>query len=719
VLVAVVLFLAPVSIALNPPHPAAPMAQAPATPAAPAMTAANVDGAAIENQTAGEWLSYGKGYAEQRFSPLTQIDRDTVKNLGVAWQFRTYSVRAQEGTPIVVGGVMYVTSAWSKVWALDAVTGKQLWAYDPQVPGAWGRYACCDVANRGVAVWKGAVYVGTLDGRLVKLDARTGKVDWSIDTIDRTRPYTITGAPRVVDGLVVIGNGGAEYDTRGYLTAYDAGTGKQVWRFYVVPGDPSKPQENPALDAALKTWNAGDKYKWWQLGGGGAPWNAMAYDPALKLLYVGTGNGDPWNREVRSPGGGDNLYLSSILAIDVTTGNLKWHYQVVPGDTWDFDATADLILADLTIGGKPRHVIMQAPKDGFFYVLDRETGQLISAKPFAVVTWAKSIDLATGRPVENPDARYKDKMAVVYPRQAGAHNWQPMTYDPQTGLVYIPGSDGAALFAGESQQQFDYKPNAWNTGVDFYAVADTILKAIAAGHPPSPSIGTVKAWNPVTQKLAWTVPMAGPWNGGLLSTAGGLVFGGGADGILAAYDAKTGAKVWSMDLKTGILAPPMSYEIDGTQYIALLAGWGGAGGLADPQDPKSAVVKYHTNQGRLFVFKLGGAKTVDALAPEGVPPTEPPKQTADAATIQAGFVKYSRTCAVCHGFYAQSDDVIPDLRLAPPPVWDQYDAIVLGGALQDGGMASFKDILTKDDVTAIRAYVLDQAWLAWNGAHKK
>lgn len=721
IIVAVIFLIAPVGLALQGPADAAgPGAgmQTPADLAARVASAANIDATNIENQKPGQWLSYGRTYSEHRFSPLTAINTTNVKTLGVAWQMRTYTVRGLEATPIVNDGIMYVTGSWSKVWALDAATGKEIWTYDPHVPGTWGRYACCDVVNRGVAIWKGYVYLGTLDGRLVKLDAKTGKPVWDINTIDRSRAYTITGAPRIVDGLVVIGNGGAEYDTRGYVTAYDADTGRQVWRFYVVPGNPIRPQENPALNAALKTWKVKKgEHPWWELGGGGAPWNSMAYDPKLKLLYVGTGNGDPWNREVRSPGGGDNLYLSSILALHVETGKLAWYYQVVPGDTWDFDATADLELADLKIDGKLRHVIMQAPKDGFFYVLDRETGKLISAKPFAVVNWAKSIDLKTGRPIENPAARYKDKMAVVMPRQAGGHNWQPMSFDPETGLVYIPSADGSAVFVGENHKNFVYRPRAWNIGVDFAGVAKKILELVKEGKPPPPAMGYLKAWNPVTQKEVWHQPMGGAWNGGVLSTGGNLVFTGGADGIFAAYNAKTGEKLWSIDLKTGILAPPMSYSVNGVQYVALLAAWGGAGGLADPFDPKSAVSKYHTNQGRLFVFKLGGTQTVEALAPEGVPAYEPPPLKATTAQLQNGFVKFSQTCAVCHGFYAQSDKVIPDLRLSARPIWDQYDDIVLGGALKDAGMASFKDILSKEDVTDIRAYVLEQSHMAWDAAH--
>jgi quinohemoprotein ethanol dehydrogenase len=681
---------------------------------------ANVDGAKIANADAdpGEWLSHGRTYSEQRFSPLDKINTTNVKNLGVAWEYRTYSVRGLEATPIVSDGVMFITLPWSKVIALDAKSGKELWQYDPKVPGATGRFACCDVVNRGVALWKGAVYVGTLDGRLIKLDSKTGKMLWTVDTVENhAHTYTITGAPRVFDGLVVIGNGGAEYDSRGYISAFDANTGKKVWRFHVVPGDPSKPQENAALTAALKTWDTTGKYKFWKIGGGGAPWNSMAYDPQLDLVYFGTGNGNPWNRELRSPKGGDNLYLSSVVALHAKTGQFAWAYQTTPGDTWDFDSTADVVLADLKIGGKMRHVLMHAPKNGFFYVIDRATGKLISAQKFATVTWAKSIDIKTGRPVEEPDARYTKKMAVVYPAATGAHNWQPMTYSPQTGLVYIPAMDAAGLYVG--QKDFKYHHGAWNLGVDFAALSQAVLDMIKAGKAPAPSVGFIKAWNPVTQKEAWQVSMGGSWNSGLLSTAGGLVFGGDAYGNFTAYDAKTGTKLWTIDLKTGILAPAMSYMIDGQQYIALLAGWGGAGGMAAFKDPNTALSKYKTDQGRLFVFKLGGKQQVAALAPEGTPPQEPPPQTANAATIAKGFTLYHRTCLVCHGYFAQSEGEVPDLRLMQKGVWASFDDIVLGGALADNGMASFKDVLSKDDAAAIKAYILDQAHVAWDQAHPK
>ena len=677
-----------------------------------------IDGTRIERAAPGEWLSNGRTYSEQRFSPLKRIDTSNVKSLGVAWEYRTYSVRGLEATPIVADGVMFITLPWSKVIALDARSGKELWTYDPKVPGETGRLACCDVVNRGVAIWKGAVYVGTLDGRLVKLDAKTGTVRWSVDTVaDHKHTYTITGAPRAFDGLIVIGNGGAEYDSRGYVSAYDAASGKKVWRFHVVPGDPAKPQENAALTRALKTWDTTGKYKFWKIGGGGAPWNSFAYDPKLDLVYFGTGNGNPWNRELRSPKGGDNLYLSSVVALHAKTGAFAWAYQTTPGDTWDFDSTADVVLADLKIDGRLRHVLMHAPKNGFFYVIDRVTGKLISAQKFGLVTWADHVDLKTGRPVENPGARYTDKMAVVYPAATGAHNWQPMSFDPQTGLVYIPAMDGAGIFVG--QKELDYKHGAWNLGVDFAAVSQIVLDLVKSGHPPAASAGFIKAWDPVAQKEAWQVAMGGAWNSGLLSTAGGLVFGGDAYGMFSAYDAKSGAKLWSIDLKTGILAPAMSYEIDGTQYIALLAGWGGAGALSAFRDPNAALSKYRTDQGRLFVFKLGGTEQVAALQPEGSPPSEPPPQSADAATIAKGFTLYHRTCLVCHGFFAESGGEVPDLRLIAREDWDQFDTVVLDGALADGGMASFKDVLSKDDAAAIKAYILQQSHLAWDAAHPK
>ncbi len=677
--------------------------------------AAAIDSARLKNADAepGNWLGHGRTTDEQRFSPLKRIDRSNVATLGVAWEYETGTTRGLSATPIVADGIMFFTGNWGVVHAVEAKTGKLLWRYDPDVPGEWARNACCDVVNRGVAIYQGRVYVGSLDGRLIALDAKTGKPDWIADTlIDRTRPYVITGAPRVAKGLVFIGNGGAELGVRGYVSAYDARTGELMWRFFTVPGDPSKPQteaaagaKKPLADIALPTWPK-DGPKWWEYGGGGTVWDSMVYDPQTDLLYVGVGNGSPWNREMRSGSRGDNLFVSSIVALKPDTGEYVWHFQTTPGDSWDYTATQHIMLADIDVKGAKRRVVMQAPKNGFFYVLDAKTGEYLSGKNYVAVNWTKGLD-ANGRPIPNPDVEYLNEPKGVFPAQVGGHNWQPMAFSPDTGLVYIPTIDAAALFV--NQQPFAFRKGMWNTGLDFAGVTKALVQMVQAGQPPAPARGFIKAWDPKTQTERWSVPMAGAWNSGLLATAGGLVFGGGADGIFAAYDAATGAQLWSIDLKTGILAPPVTFEVDGEQYLAVLAGFGGAWGLANLKDPNSAVAKHGTNQGRMFVFKLGGRQEVAALGDPRAPAEPPPANDASPETIAAGFDEYHRTCVVCHGFFAESAGVIPDLRLSRPEIWEQYDAIVLEGALAAGGMASFADNLTKEDVRAIRAYVLSEA----------
>ena len=653
---------------------------------------AAVDGARIiaADSEPGNWMSHGRTYSEQRFSPLKAVNTENVKQLGLAWHFETGGVRGHHATPIVVGGVMYVTQPWSMVDALDARTGKPLWSFDPEVPREWGKFACCDVVNRGVAVWQGKVFVGTLDGRLVALDAASGQKLWDVDTKEGPWPYTITGAPRVVKGKVIIGNGGAEYGVRGYVTAYDADTGKQAWRFYTVPGDPSKPFENPELEAAAKTWTG----EWWTMGGGGTAWDSMAYDPDLDLLYVGTGNGAPWARHIRSPEGGDNLYLSSILALDPDTGRLKWHYQVTPGDTWDYTATQHLILAELEIDGAPRKVIMQAPKNGFFYVLDRETGQLISAKPYVTVTWASGIDMATGRPIENPEARWADKPAVVMPSPIGGHNWQPMSFDPETGLVYIPTQEIPGLYAPD--KKFAYNRKQWNTGTDNSPIAD-IDPAIVSG--------ALIAWDPVKQQEAWRAKLWGPWNGGVLSTAGGLVFQGTSDGKFIAYDARTGERLWFAPAQTGIQAAPITYEIDGEQYVTVVAGYGGAYALAYG---RAAHTMDMPNIGRVLTFKLGGTDTLPPPDLSAAFP-EPPANTAPEEMVAKGSALYAQYCMVCHGIGAVSGGVLPDLRHSGPVIHEAWKDIVLGGMLKDNGMVAFDDVLDEAGADAIHAYVIQRA----------
>ncbi|MDP2053591.1 MAG: PQQ-dependent dehydrogenase, methanol/ethanol family, partial [Acidobacteriota bacterium] len=415
--------------------------------------------ASVESRP-GDWLSYGRDYYEQRFSPLDQINDTNAAKLGLAWSFETATDRGLEATPLVIDGVMYTTGSWSVVYAVDARTGKQLWKFDPEVHRKYDQISCCDVVNRGAAFYKGRVYLGALDGRLIAIDAVSGKPSWSVTTVDQKQAYTSTGAPRIANGKVIIGNGGAEYGVRGYVSAYDAETGKLAWRFYTVPGDPSKPQENKALDVALPTWKGEN---WWKFGGGGTVWDSIVYDPELNLLYVGTGNGAAWNREIRSPGGGDNLYLASILAINPDNGELVWHYQTVPGDTWDYTAVQPMMLADLQMGGRLRKVLMQAPKNGFFYVLDRATGELLAADPYVTVNWASHVDMKTGRPVEMPGADYKEKGTYIRPGPLGGHNWQAMSFSPKTGLVYIPAQDNGRYY--EQPKDFEYRPLEYNLGL--------------------------------------------------------------------------------------------------------------------------------------------------------------------------------------------------------------------------------------------------------------
>lgn len=668
---------------------------------------ADVDGKRIAaaDDTPGEWLTHGRTYGEQRFSPLTQISKATVKDLGLAWSYDLPENRGIEATPLVADGVMYTTSSWSIVRAFDAKTGKLLWEHDPQVPRKTGVKACCDSVNRGVALWQGRVYFGALDGRLISLDAKTGKKVWEVVTVDQSKPYTITGAPRIVKGKVLIGNGGAELGVRGYLSAYDAKSGKMLWRFYTVPGE--KETDDAASDEAMKiarpTWNG----EFWKQGAGGTVWDSMAYDPDLDLLYIGVGNGSPWNRDIRSPGGGDNLFLSSIVALKPDTGQYVWHYQTTPGESWDYTATQHIILADLTIAGKPVKALMQAPKNGFFYVLDRTTGKLISAKNYVPQTWATGVDMATGRPIETPNARYGKGMNLGMPGPLGGHNWQPMAFNPGTGLVYIPAQEIPFPYMqpGGANANFRYQPGVWNVGVDVLIAGlpddEAGLKAIRSSLK-----GRLIAWDPVTQTEKWSVPHGGPWNGGVLTTAGGLVFQGSATGEFAAYDAATGGKLWSFDTQTGVVAPSMTYEIDGEQYVALMAGWGGGFALTAGAgvDPRSEGPR------RLLVFKLGGKKT---LPPRPVSTREfpdLPPVTATPQQIAAGNLTFANYCSVCHGASAVSDFSIPDLRFSPvttdAAVWK---GVVIDGDRIDNGMVSFKQYLNASQAEEVRQYVLSLA----------
>jgi quinohemoprotein ethanol dehydrogenase len=650
----------------------------------------------------GNWMSHGRTYNEQRFSPLKQINDRNVGQLGLAWYSDINIQRGQEATPIVVDGVMYFSTAWSKVFAVNAATGEKLWSYDPKVPPDWAVNACCDVVNRGVAVWHGKVFVGTLDDRLIALDATTGKPVWETLTIDPKSRYTITGAPRVVKGEVLIGNGGAEMGVRGYVSAFDGDTGKLSWRFFTVPGDPSKPFESPALENAAKTWSG----QWWKLGGGGTVWDSIVYDPELDLLYIGTGNGTPWDRHARSPQGEDNLFTCSIVALKPETGEYVWHYQEVPGDAWDYDAASPIILADLTIAGVPRKVLLQAPKDGFFYVLDRATGQLISAKPYTSVTWATGIDPVTARPVENASARYENdgKAAPLSPGPLGGHSWHAISYSPQTGLVYIPVQEAGFLY--KSDQHFREKSLAFNTAIDF----------VAGGMPQNPEVkksilesikGHLSAWDPIQQKEIWRVDRASPVNGGILSTAGNLVFEGTAQGSFESYRADTGQKLFSAETQSGVVAAPVTYTIGGEQYIAVVVGWGGVFPLASGEVAlKSGRAQ---NVSRVLAFKLGGKASLPPLPPFSQPQLKPPRPTATAATVQKGEALFQSYCSTCHGDVAVSGGVLPDLRYSDTLANSAWTDVVLGGSLQSFGMVSFSKELSKEKAEAIRAYVIFRA----------
>ena len=666
--------------------------------------AAGVDEAAIRatEQAGGEWLSHGRTYAEQRFSPLKQIDASNVRSLGLAWYMDLDNTRGLEATPLFHDGVIYTSMSWSRVIAVDAASGKELWRYDPDVAKVKARTSCCDAVNRGVALWGDKVYVGTLDGRLIALDAKTGKAIWSQQTTDPAKPYSITGAPRVVKGKVIIGNGGAEYGVRGFVSAYDADTGKLAWRFYTVPGDPALPYEHPELREAAKTWQ-GDQY--WKLGGGGTVWDSMAYDPELDLLYVGTGNGSPWNREVRSPGGGDNLYLSSILAIRPDTGKLAWHYQVTPGDSWDFTATQQITLAELNIDGKPRKVLMQAPKNGFFYVLDRTNGKLISAEKFGKVTWAEKVDLATGRPVEAPGVRYEKEPIVMWPSPFGAHNWHSMSFNPGTGLVYIPYQEVPGVYRNEGKDFVTRK--AFNTAAGFADATDVPAAVVS---------GALLAWDPVKQKAAWKVPYPTHWNGGTLSTAGNLVFQGTAAGQMHAYSADKGEALWQFEAQSGIVAAPMSFELAGRQYVAIMAGWGGVATLTGGESMNLPGMK---NRSRLLVFALDGKAQLPPPAPAPAKVERVPQPvTAAPEQVQAGKQLYGQFCSVCHGMGTISGGLIPDLRQSSDATREHFQQIVLQGALKPLGMPSFDDSLKPEEVEQIKLYVMSREYEDYMARHK-
>jgi alcohol dehydrogenase (cytochrome c)/quinohemoprotein ethanol dehydrogenase len=663
---------------------------------------AAVDQQRIESASAGtskDWATYNGNYEETRFSTLKAINTDNVDELGLAW-FADYDTNLdQHGSPLYVDGVIYVSTTWNKVYAFDAKTGKTLWQYDAKVPGEWIRNVCCGIVNRGIAAWNGKIYMGTLDARVVAIDAATGKEVWSTDTIsgDKNDPlnrYSITMAPRVAKGKVFLGASGGEYGVRGWIAAYDAETGKELWRFWTVPGDPSKGFENEAMEKAAATWSN----EWWKVGGGGTVWDATVYDPVTDLLYFGTGNGTPWNQVNRDKKRGDNLYVASVIALKPDTGEYVWHYQATPADTWDYDSVSPMMVLELPIGGAQQRVIVQPNKNGFLYVLDARTGKLVSADAFTEVNWATGVDMATGRPKVVERARYEEKPWNLAPGVQGGHSWHPNAWSPDTGLVYIPTWE--AYFPMIADPKFQFSPGGFNLGIAFGGINQS-----ATDLEPTDKTGItgrLKAWDPVQRKVVWQTE-AFPNNrpsGGVTATAGGLVLGGdGAGNRLRAYDAKTGKELWSFDTQTAIYAAPITFELDGEQYVAASVGGVAAGGYFAP------------GYARMLVFKLGGTAKLPPNAPYVAPAVNPPPSTASAAVIAQGQGRYNQYCSICHGADGvQQRGTFPNLMVtAFLHSQEGFDQIVLEGSRQEKGMGAFADQLSKEDSVALREYLISRA----------
>ncbi len=649
-----------------------------------------------------DWITYGLNYSEDRYSELKEINKKNIDKLSLHWAIQLGTKRGIQATPIVVDGIMFFTGPWSTVYAVDARKGSIIWKYDPEVPYEKALNLCCGVVNRGVALYKGAIILGTLDGRLISLDAVNGTLKWSVMTVsdkDGYR-YSITGAPRIVKGNVIIGNGGAEFKARGYVTAYNAETGEKAWRFYTVPGNPNNPYEHPDLETAANTWTG----EWWKQGGGGTVWDAIVYDQELDQLYIGVGNGTHWDRKIRSPEGGDNLYLSSIVALNPDDGSYLWHYQTTPGDTWDYTATQPIILTDLSIDKTTKKVLIQAPKNGFFYVIDRTNGELVSAQAYTYMNWAKGID-NNGRPIEVEGARYDDKKVHwITPSSHGGHNWHPMSYSHNTGYVYIPSLKRSGKYYYDPEKVF-VSPDRPSSGMGYNTSIPSklYLPTVYDQHPDAPKPGTSKgrliAWDPVRQKEVWGIDQVFHYNGGLLSTATNLLFQGDAEGNFIARDAECGKELWRFDVRSGVNAPPITYLVDGEQYITIAVGWGGAQG-------QGAKVVDRIHPGTIYTFKLNG----NASPPKKFPSLKKQYtllETEDTPiTIGKGYNLFQKNCSGCHFGTGSGSGSIPDLTMSQDRIYENYDEIILGGKLASQGMPNFKNKLTKNDVDNIKAYIL-------------
>ncbi|WP_157098925.1 PQQ-dependent dehydrogenase, methanol/ethanol family [Novosphingobium rosa] len=655
---------------------------------------ADPDARLRDSASGADWPAYGRTLGEQHFSPLSAISTGTVARLGLAW-----SIDLPPGNPmsapIAVNGVLYTATGYSVVRAIDGASGRILWTYDPHAAEAAGKKLRMNWGSRGLAWWEGRLYVGTVDGRLIALEARTGKTLWSVMTVGKEDMRSITGAPRVFDGKVLIGHGGADVGpTRGYVTAYDARSGRQLWRFYTVPGNPADGFEDSAQAMAAKTWSG----RWWEHGGGGTAWNTFSYDPETRSLFIGTGNGAPWNHRVRSEGKGDNLFLCSIIALDADTGRYKWHFQFNPGETWDYNAAMDMHLATLPIAGKPRKVVIEAPKNGYLYVIDRNTGAFISADRIAKVTWASAIDSVTGRPVETPGARYADGQSFeLWPSPHGAHSWLPSAFSPQTGLVYVP-----VMNSGETFSNAGIDPQSWrhpDTGE--WSPAARVVPV--SGQQDS----YLLAWDPLRRRQAWKVPTPAAWNGGVLATGGRLVFQGQGQGRFIAYDAASGRRLWSFDAGVPVLAPPIAYTARGKEYITVLAGVGTTAGVLGGE--MAMTVDYRSQQRRILTFALGGSARLAAPVPVVSAWHDDPALLPDAQAAERGFGLFARRCVACHGMPGASGGTAPELlRSAMPGSAETFEQIVRHGALQSQGMPAFAELSTQQ-LTDIRQFLHAQA----------
>lgn len=662
----------------------------------PGCSAEQSDGSSFyrDGNDAGNWPGYGNSYGEQHFSPLHEIDRASVGKLGLLWSF-DLSGDNSATQPIAVNGILYFATGHSIVHAVDALTGKLLWQFDPHAAERSGKNLRLGWGSRGIAWGEGKIYTGTQDGRLIAIDAGTGQEVWSVQTFPPNQAAYISGAPRVFGNRVIVGFGSDMGKVRGYVTAYDAGTGKQAWRFYTVPGNPADGFENDAMKMAAKTWSG----QWWQYGGGGTVWNAISYDPDSDTIFIGTGNGYPWNYKVRSQGKGDNLFLASTVALDGRTGAYKWHYQQNPGESWDYNSAMDMPLADLVIDGKPRKVIMTAPKNGFYYVLDRTNGKLISAKPIVKVNWASHIDLKTGRPVMNPQARFPDgKPTNLWPASTGAHSWPPMAFSPVTKLAYIPAIH-LGMTIGDSADIRTWKAPQDRVSGGTLAVSYPPRSAA----DPDQMTGELIAWDPVAQKKVWGIRQPTPSNGGVMATGGNLVFQGTVDGLFRAYDAQTGKQLWSFDTGTPIIAPPVSYSVKGRQYVSVLTGLGTTMGLWGPILEKYRIDP-RSQKRRVLTFALGGTATLPP--PDAVPPLADTSDfRPDAAKVSAGMGLYYAHCMVCHGIAVVSATHAPDLRRsAVPTSAPAFAQVVRDGATVPGGMPAFTEF-TDDQLESLRQFI--------------